>query len=148
MSLRARITEDMKAAMRARATARLSTIRLMLAAIKQKEVDERIEVSDADVIGIVDKMIKQRRESIAHFDAGGRPELAAAERAEIEILQGYLPQPLSEAEVEALIAAAIADAGVSGAAAMGKVMAALKSRLAGRADMARVADRVKTKLAG
>jgi uncharacterized protein YqeY len=134
--------------MRARATARLSTIRLLLAAIKQKEVDERIEVSDADVVGIVDKMIKQRRESITHFDAGGRPELAAAERAEIEILQGYLPQPLSEAEVEVLIAAAIADAGVSGPAAMGKVMAALRPQVAGRTDMARVADRVKTKLAG
>jgi uncharacterized protein YqeY len=148
MTLKATITEDMKTAMRARATARLSTIRLLLAAIKQKEVDERIEVSDADVVGIVDKMIKQRRESITHFDAGGRPELAAAERAEIEILQGYLPQPLSEAEVEVLIAAAIADAGVSGPAAMGKVMAALRPQVAGRTDMARVADRVKTKLAG
>ena len=148
MTLKATITEDMKAAMRARETARLSTIRLLLAAIKQKEVDERIEVSDADVVGIVDKMIKQRRESIAQFDAGGRPELSAAERAEIEILRGYLPQPLSAAEVESLIAEAIADAGVSGPAAMGKVMAALKPRLAGRADMALVADRVKTKLAG
>jgi len=148
MSLRARITEDMKAAMRARETARLSTIRLLLAAIKQKEVDERIEVSDADVVGIIDKMIKQRRESIAHFDAGGRPELSAAERAEIELLRGYLPQPLSATEVEALIAEAVADAGVSGPTAMGKVMAALKPRLAGRADMALVADRVKAKLAG
>ena len=148
MTLKATITEDMKSAMRARATARLSTIRLLLAAIKQKEVDERIEVTDADVVGIVDKMIKQRRESIVQFDAGGRPELAAAERAEIEILQGYLPQPLADAEVEALIAAAIADAGVSGAAAMGKVMSALKPRLAGRTDMARVAERVKAKLAG
>ena len=148
MTLKATITEDMKSAMRARATERLSTIRLLLAAIKQKEVDERIEVTDADVVGIVDKMIKQRRESIVQFDAGGRPELAAAERAEIEILQGYLPQPLSDAEVEALIAAAIADAGVSGAAAMGKVMSALKPRLAGRTDMARVAERVKAKLAG
>ncbi|HEX5865379.1 MAG TPA: GatB/YqeY domain-containing protein [Casimicrobiaceae bacterium] len=148
MTLKATITEDMKSAMRARAAARLSTIRLLLAAIKQKEVDERIEVTDADVVGIVDKMIKQRRESIVQFDAGGRPELAAAERAEIEILQGYLPQPLSDAEVEALIAAAIADAGVSGAGAMGKVMAALRPQLAGRADMAWVAERVKTKLAG
>ena len=148
MTLKATITEDMKAAMRARETARLSTIRLLLAAIKQKEIDERIEVSDADVVGIIDKMIKQRRESIAQFDAGGRPELSAAERAEIEILRGYLPQPLSAAEVEALIAEAIADAGVSGPAAMGKVMAALKPRLAGRADMALVADRVKAKLAG
>ena len=148
MTLKATITEDMKAAMRARETARLSTIRLLLAAIKQKEIDERIEVSDADVVGIIDKMIKQRRESIAHFDAGGRPELSAAERAEIELLRAYLPQPLSGAEVEALIAEAIADAGVSGPAAMGKVMAALKPRLAGRADMALVADRVKAKLAG
>ena len=148
MTLKATITEDMKAAMRAREAARLSTIRLLLAAIKQKEVDERIDVSDADVVGIIDKMIKQRRESITHFDAGGRPELAAAERAEIEILQAYLPQPLSAAEVEALIAQAIADTGASGPAAMGKVMAALKPRLAGRVDMARVADRVKTKLAG
>ena len=148
MSLRVRITEDMKAAMRARETARLSTIRLLLAAIKQKEIDERIEVSDADVVGIIDKMIKQRRESIVHFDAGGRPELSAAERAEIELLRAYLPQPLSGAEVEALIAEAIADAGVSGPAAMGKVMAALKPRLAGRADMALVANRVKAKLAG
>jgi len=148
MTLKATITEDMKAAMRARETARLSTIRLLLAAIKQKEIDERIEVSDADVVGIIDKMIKQRRESIAHFDAGGRPELSAAERAEIELLRAYLPQPFSGAEVEALIAEAIADAGVSGPAAMGKVMAALKPRLAGRADMALVADRVKAKLAG
>jgi uncharacterized protein YqeY len=148
MTLKATITEDMKAAMRARETARLSTIRLLLAAIKQKEVDERIEVSDGDVVGIIDKMIKQRRESIAHFDAGGRPELSAAERAEIELLRAYLPQPLSAAEVDALIAEAIADAGVSGPAAMGKVMAALKPRLAGRADMALVADRVKARLAG
>ncbi|TMH63185.1 MAG: GatB/YqeY domain-containing protein [Betaproteobacteria bacterium] len=148
MTLKATITEDMKAAMRAREAARLSTIRLLLAAIKQKEVDERIEVSDADVVGIIDKMIKQRRESITHFDAGGRPELAAAERAEIELLQTYLPQPLSAAEVEALIAEAIANAGASGPSAMGKVMAALKPRLAGRADMGQVADRVRSKLAG
>ena len=148
MTLKATITEDMKAAMRAREAARLSTIRLLLAAIKQKEVDERIDVSDADVVGIIDKMIKQRRESITHFDAGGRPELAAAERAEIELLQTYLPQPLSAAEVEALIAEAIANAGASGPSAMGKVMAALKPRLAGRADMGQVADRVRSKLAG
>ena len=134
--------------MRAKDAARLSAVRLLLAAVKQREIDERIELGDAEVVAVVEKMIKQRRESIAQFDAGGRPELAAAERAEIEILQGYLPQPLSDTEVEALIAAAIADAGVSGAAAMGKVMAALRPQLAGRADMARVADRVKTKLAG
>jgi hypothetical protein len=148
MTLKTTITEDMKAAMRARDTARLSTIRLLLAAIKQKEVDERIEASDADVVGILDRMIKQRRESIAQFDAGGRPELAAAERAEIGVLQGYLPQQLSESELDAMIAKAIAGAGAAGAGAMGKVMSALKPQLAGRADMASVAARVKGKLAG
>ena len=148
MSLKARITEDMKSAMRARETARLSTIRLLLAAMKQKEVDERVELADADVLAIIDKMIKQRRESITQFDAGGRPELAAAERAEIEILQGYMPQRLPEAEVDALVDAAIASAGATGMAAMGKVMANLKSQLAGRADMAVVSAKVKAKLAG
>ena len=148
MSLKARITEDMKAAMRAREAARLSTIRLLLAAMKQKEVDERVELVDADVLAIIDKMIKQRRESIAQFDAGGRPELAAAERAEIGVLQGYLPQRLSEAEIDALIDAAVANAGATGMAVMGKVMAALKGQLAGRADMAQVSAKVKAKLAG
>jgi uncharacterized protein YqeY len=148
MSLKARITEDMKAAMRARETARLSTIRLLLAAMKQKEVDERVELSDADVLAIIDKMIKQRRESITQFDAGGRPELAASERAEIEILQGYMPQRLPDAEIDALVDAAIASAGVTGMAAMGKVMANLKSQLAGRADMAEVSAKVKARLAG
>ena len=148
MSLKARITEDMKAAMRAREAARLSTIRLLLAAMKQKEVDERVELSDPDVLAIIDKMIKQRRESITQFDAGGRPELAAAERAEIEILQGYMPQRLTEAEIDALVDAAIAGAGASGMAAMGKVMASLKSQVAGRADMAQVSAKVKSKLGG
>ena len=148
MLLKARITEDMKAAMRARETARLSTIRLLLAAMKQKEVDERVELTDADVLAIIDKMIKQRRESITQFDAGGRPELAAAERAEIEILQGYMPQRLPEAELDALVDAAIASAGATGMAAMGKVMANLKSQLAGRADMAVVSAKVKARLAG
>ena len=146
MTLKARVTEDMKAAMRAREAARLSTIRLLLAAMKQKEVDERVELSDADVVGIIDKMIKQRRESITQFEAGGRPELAAAERAEIEILQGYMPQRLTESEIDALIDAAIAGAGVSGMAAMGKVMSALKPQLAGRADMGEVSARVKLRL--
>jgi len=146
MTLKARVTEDMKAAMRARETARLSTIRLLLAAMKQKEVDERVELTDADVVGIIDKMIKQRRESITQFEAGGRPELAAAERAEIEILQGYMPQRLTESEIDALIDAAIAGAGVSGMAAMGKVMSALKPQLAGRADMGEVSARVKSRL--
>ena len=148
MSLKDQITEDMKTAMRAKDSARLLTIRGLLAALKQKEVDERVELSDTDIVAIIDKMIKQRRESIAHFDAGGRPELSAAERAEIELLRTYLPQPLSATEVETLIAEAIAAAGVSGPAAIGKVMTALKPRLAGRADMALVADRVKAKLAG
>jgi uncharacterized protein YqeY len=148
MALKTRIVEDMKAALRAGERARLSTIRLLLAAIKQREVDERIEVADADVVAIIDRMIKQRRESIAAFDAGGRPELAAAERAEIDVLQGYMPQPLSDGEVEALIEAALASAGATGPAAMGKVMNALRPQLAGRADMTRVAATVKARLAG
>lgn len=148
MALKTRVTEEMKAALRARESARLSTIRLLLAAIKQKEVDERIELSDADIIGIIERMIKQRRESIAHFDAGGRADLSASERAEIEVLQAYMPKALSDAEVEAMIESAIASAGASGPAAMGKVMSALKSQLAGRADMAQVAARVKARLAG
>jgi uncharacterized protein YqeY len=146
MTLKTRVTDDMKTAMRGREAARLLTIRLLLAAIKQKEVDERIELSDADVVAIIDKMIKQRRESIVHFDAGGRPELSAAERAEIEVLQEYMPQPLSDAEIDRLIDAAIANAGAAGPAAMGKVMGALKAQLAGRADMTQVAARVKARL--
>jgi uncharacterized protein len=147
MTLKARITDDMKAAMRAREAARLSTIRLLLAAMKQKEVDERVELSDADIVGIIDKMIKQRRESIAQFDAGGRPELSAAEKAEIHVLQGYMPEALSDAEIDRLIDAAVAGAGVTGPQAMGKVMGALKSQLSGRADMTQVAARVKARLA-
>ncbi len=148
MSLRTRITEEMKAALRAGERARLSTIRLLLAAIKQREVDERIELSDADIVGIVERMIKQRRESIAAFDAGGRPELSAVERAEIDVLQAYMPQPLSDDEIAALIEAALASAGAPGPAAMGKVMTALRPQLAGRADMTRVAAAVKARLAG
>ena len=148
MTLKARVTEDMKNAMRAKESTRLSTIRLLLAAMKQREVDERIELTDTDVVAIIDKMIKQRRESIAAFDAGGRPELAAAERAEIELLQTYMPQPLPDAEIDALIATAVAGAGAGGMAAMGKVMAALKPQLAGRADMTLVSAKVKARLAG
>jgi len=147
MTLKERITEDMKAAMRARDAARLSTIRLLLAAIKQKEVDERVVLSDADVVAIIDKMIKQRRESIAQFEQGGRQELAAAERAEIDVLQGYMPEKLSQAEIDRLIEEVIAAAGASGPAAMGKVMSSLKGQLAGRADMTEVAARVKARLA-
>jgi len=149
MTLKARITEDMKNAMRAREATRLSTIRMLLAAMKQREVDERIELADADVIAIIDKMIKQRRESVVQFDAGKRPDLAASERAEIELLQAYMPQPLSEAEIEALISGAVADAGQAGAvgmAAMGKVMAAIRPQLAGRADMGLVSAKVKSRL--
>ncbi len=148
MSLKARITEDMKNAMRAKEATRLSTIRMLLAAMKQREVDERIELTDADVVSIIDKMIKQRRESIAAFETGGRAELAAAERAEIDLLQAYRPQQLPEAEIDGLIATAVAAAGGGGMAAMGKVMAALKPQLAGRADMTQVSAKVKARLAG
>ena len=148
MTLKARITEDMKNAMRAKETTRLSTIRMLLAAMKQREVDERIELADSDVVTIIDKMIKQRRESIAAFESGGRPELAAAERAEIELLQAYMPQQLPEAEIDALITAALAGAGARGMAAMGQVMATLKPQLAGRADMTQVSAKVKARLAG
>jgi uncharacterized protein YqeY len=151
MTLKARISEDMKNAMRAREATRLSTIRMLLAAMKQREVDERIELSDPDVVAIIDKMIKQRRESIAQFDAGNRPDLAAAERAEITLLQAYMPQPLSETEIDALIASAVADVaqgGTVGMAAMGKVMAAIRPQLAGRADMSLVSAKVKSRLNG
>jgi len=148
MTLKARITDDMKAAMRAKEAQRLTTIRMLLAAMKQREVDERIELSDTDVVAIIEKMIKQRRESIVQYEAGHRPELAAAEAAEIELLQAYMPQPLSEEEIDALVASAVASAGGGGMAAMGKIMAALKPQLAGRADMGRVSAKVKAKLAG
>jgi uncharacterized protein YqeY len=149
MALKDRITDDMKDAMRARASARLSTIRLLLAAIKQREVDERKTLTDADVVAIVDRMIKQRKDSIAQFDAGHRPDLADAERAELGILETYLPQRMSDAEVDAAVDAALSAAragGASGPALMGKAMAALKPQLAGRADMAQVSARVKARL--
>jgi len=147
MSLKAKITEDMKAAMRAKDTARLSTVRLLLAAIKQREVDERIELTDADVLSIIDKMIKQRRDSISQFEAGKREDLAAAERAEVAVLSAYLPQQMSESEIDAAIAEAIAATGAAGPAGIGKVMTVVKPKLAGRADMAVVASRIKAKLA-
>jgi len=147
MTLKARITEDMKNAMRAKDSARLSTIRMLLAAIKQREVDERIEPTDADVLAIIDKMIKQRRDSIAQFRAGKREDLALAEEAEVAVLQAYMPAPLSETEIDALIAEAIAATGASGMAGMGKVMAMLKPKLAGRADMGAVSGRIKALLA-
>jgi uncharacterized protein YqeY len=148
MTLKARITADMKDAMRAHDAARLSTIRLLQAAIKQREVDERIELGDADVLAILDRMVKQRRDSIAAFEAGHRADLAAVEAAEIAVLQAYLPQPLTAAEIDALIAEAIAATGATGLPGMGKVMAALKPRLAGRADLGAVSAQVRTRLAG
>ena len=148
MSLKAKITEDMKAAMRARDVPRLSAIRLLLAAMKQKEVDERIELSDTDVVSIIDKMMKQRRESITQYEAGNRRDLADAEKFEITVLQAYMPQALSEAEVEAEIAAAMQATGAKAMSEMGKVMAVLKPRLAGKADMGKVSALVKAKLAG
>jgi len=148
MPLKEKITEDMKAAMRAKDSARLSTVRLLLAAMKQKEVGERVELGDADVLSIIEKMIKQRRESIAQFEKAGRTDLAEAEKAEIAVLSGYLPQQLSEGEVVQAVAAAIAESGAAGVKDMGKVMALLKPRLAGRADMGRLSGLVKSKLQG
>jgi len=148
MSLKTRITEEMKAAMRSKDAARLSTIRMLLAAIKQREIDERIELTDADVLSVIDKMIKQRRDSIAQFEAGKREDLAAAERAEVALLATYLPSQLSEAEIDAIVTDAIAATGAAGPAGIGKVMAVVKPKLAGRADMAVVASRIKAKLAG
>ncbi len=147
MTLKTRITDDMKSAMRAKETARLSAIRMLLAAIKQREVDERRELGDADVVSVVDRMIKQRRDSVAQFEAGGRADLAAAEKAEIDVLQAYMPRAMDEAEIDAAIAEAIASTGAAGPAGIGKVMAVLKPRLAGRADLAAVSAKVKAKLA-
>jgi uncharacterized protein YqeY len=148
MSLKTRITEDMKTAMRAKDTARLSTIRMLLAAIKQREVDERIELTDSDVLSVIDKMIKQRRDSITQFEGGKREDLAAVERAEVALLGTYLPSQLSDSEIDSAIAEAIAATGAAGPAGIGKVMAVVKPKLAGRADMALVARRIKAKLAG
>ncbi|HEY1286863.1 MAG TPA: GatB/YqeY domain-containing protein [Burkholderiales bacterium] len=148
MPLKQQISEDMKAAMRAKDSARLSAIRLILAAIKQKEVDERVELTDPDVVGILEKMIKQRRESIVQFEKAARNDLADAEKFELGVLSGYLPQQLSDSQVQEEIAKAISETGASGVKDMGKVMAALKSRLAGRADMGKVSALVKTKLSG
>jgi len=148
MSLKAKITDDMKDAMRAKDAPRLSTIRMLLAAVKQREVDERRELADADVVAVIDRMIKQRRDSIAQFEAGHRADLAAVEKAELGVLAGYMPQPLSDAEIDALIAESIAATGAAGAAGMGKVMAALKPKLAGRADLAAVSAKVRARLGG
>lgn len=146
MTLRVQITDNMKTAMRAKDAARLSAIRLILAAIKQREVDERKELSDADIVAILDKMLKQRRDSIEQFQKGGRQDLVDVEQFEMSVLQTYMPKALSEAEVQAAIAAAIAATGAKGAADMGKVMAILKTQLAGRTDLGKVSGLVKGQL--
>ena len=146
MNLRQKITEDMKAAMRAKETARLSAIRLLLAAIKQREVDERIELSDADVVTIIEKMNKQRRDSISQFEAAGRQDLAEIEKFEMSVLAEYMPQQLGEDEVIAVVVDAIASVGATGPQDMGKVMAVIKPRLAGLADMGKVSALIKSHL--
>ena len=147
MRLKDRITEDMKTAMRAKDAARLLTIRGLLAACKQREVDERIELDDAAVVAIVDRLVKQRKDSITQFSAGNRPDLVEKEAAELVVLEGYLPQRLSEAEVAAEVAALVAELGANGPGDMGKVMGAAKARLAGKADMGLVSAAVKKALA-
>jgi uncharacterized protein len=146
MALKDRITEDMKTAMKAGARERLATIRLALAAIKQREVDERITLDDPQVLAVLDKMIKQRRESITQFQAGGRADLVAKETAEIAVLQGYLPAQLSEAEIDEAIAQAIAATGAASVKDMGKVMALVKPKAQGRADLGAISARIKQKL--
>ncbi len=148
MTLKARLTEDMKAAMKGGDKERLATIRLVNAAIKQREVDERIQLDDAQVLAVLEKMQKQRKDSITQFEAAGREDLAAIERAEMDIIQAYLPVQLSTAEVEAIVAKAITDAGATSAKDMGKVVGLVKPQVAGRADMGQVSALVKQKLGG
>ena len=148
MSLKDRITDDMKAAMRAGEKDRLATIRLILAAVKQIEVDERITLDDARLLTVLDKMAKQRKESIAQFESGGRADLVAKEAAELAVIQSYLPAQLSPSELDALIAEAIASTGAATIKDMGKVMGVVKSKAAGRADMGAVGARIKQKLGG
>lgn len=146
MSLKQQITDDMKTAMRAKDTARLGAIRLLLAAMKQREVDERIELSDGDVVTIIEKMNKQRRDSISQFEAAGRQDLADIEKFEMSVLATYMPQQLSEAEITKAVVEAIAATGAVSQQDMGKVMGVLKSKLAGRADMGKVSALIKTQL--
>lgn len=148
MNLKARITEDMKAAMKAGDKPRLGVVRLIQAAIKQREVDERIELDDMQVLAVLEKMLKQRRDSVTQYEAAGRDDLAAQERFEIGVIQAYLPEQLSEAELDATVHAVIAETGAAGPRDMGKVMAALKEKVAGRADMQALSARVKSALAG
>jgi uncharacterized protein len=148
MSLKTRINEDMKSALRAKDAPRLSAIRLLLAAVKQREVDERIELDDAAVTAVVEKLLKQRRDAASQFEAAGRLDLAAGERFEITVLSAYMPAGLSAEEIAAAIAQAVASTGAAGPADMGRVMAILKPQLAGRADMAQVSGQVRARLAG
>ena len=148
MTLKSRINDDLKAAMRTGDARRRDALRLLLAAVKQREVDERKELGDAEVVGVIERMIKQRRESIAQFEKGGRDDLARNERFESDLLQGYLPQALSDAEIATAVAEVISATGAKAASDMGKVMGALKGKLAGRADMSKVSALVKSKLAG
>ena len=148
MSLKARINDDVKAAMRAGDARRRDALRLLLAAVKQREVDERRELTDADVVSVIDRMIKQRRESIAQFEKGGRQDLAQKEQFELGLLQGYMPQAVSDAEIATAVVEAISATGAKAPADMGKVMGVLKAKLAGRADMGKVSALVKTKLSG
>ena len=146
MSLKDRIQDDMKTAMRAKDKERLGAIRLILAAVKQREVDERIELNDAQVLGVLEKMIKQRRESLTQYQDAGREDLAARESFEIEVIQSYLPAPLSEADIDTLVANAVAVTGAQSVRDMGKVMALIKDQAQGRADMAKISARVKAHL--
>ncbi len=148
MALKAQITEDMKSAMRSGAKERLATIRLILAAIKQREVDERIELDDTQVLVVLEKMLKQRRDSVSQFGAAGRQDLVDQEQSEIAVLETYMPQPLTADELAAILDACVAESGASSAKDMGKVMALLKPRVAGRADMQVLAGQVKARLGG
>jgi len=148
MTLRERVNEDMKSAMKAREAERLSTIRLLLAAVKQREVDERITLDDAGVVAVVEKMLKQRKDSVQQYEQAGRTDLADREKAEMALLSGYLPQQLADAELEAVVAEALAASGAAAPSDMGKVMAIVKPKVAGRADMGKVSALVKSKPAG
>ena len=148
MTLKERLTEDMKAAMKGGDKERLGVIRLVNAAIKQREVDERVMLDDAQVLAVMEKMLKQRRDSVSQFEAAGRADLVAVENFEIGVIEAYLPAKLSEAELDALIVAAIAETGAAGPKDMGKVMGLVKARAAGRADMGKASERIKARLAG
>ena len=148
MSLKARLSDDMKSAMKAKETGRLAAIRLLIAAIKQKEVDERVELDDTAVATVIEKLVKQRKDSVTQYEAAGRQDLADVEKAEIAVLSAYLPEKMSHDEIAAAVAAAVAQTGATGPADMGKLMAVLKPLLAGKADMAEVSKLVKAALAG